>query len=426
MQILKNLYNSSLFKSVLVYGSTSALNKAIPFLMVPVFTRYLSPQDYGILAMFGVVLSVMSICNGFSVLNIISIKYFQRDKIDLASYVGNCFLLLACSTAIISVFLLVFEKWLLHVTDLPAQWIWIALLTSLGSFASSILLSLWQSAMKKYHFSAFQLLQTAASVAFSVLFVVGLGMDWQGRGYAQLLVALVFAVISLYCLLRSGWFRFEINRGYLRDALLVSLPIIPHAMAGFIIDTTDRIMITNMVGISDTGIYSVGAQIGMIMLFITASFNMAWVPWLYDKLKNGDSVCKEKIVSFTYLYCLALLLLAVSLGYLAPWFFSVFIGKEFTSGSGYVFWIALGYAFNGMYMMVTNYLFYAEKTYLVSTATFASALVNVAASYLLIKMNGAIGAAQGAMLAHLCSFLLTWYFSARVYPMPWTWNFRRI
>jgi O-antigen/teichoic acid export membrane protein len=181
-----------------------------------------------------------------------------------------------------------------------------------------------------------------------------------------------------------------------------------------------------MVGIRDTGIYTVGSQIGMMMLFITASFNMAWVPWLFEKLKHGDIIWKQKIVVLTYLYSVAILLFATLLGYLAPWFFKVFIGKEFTSGSGYVVWIALGYAFNGMYMMVTNYLFYAEKTYLVSIATFVSAIVNVAASYVLIRMNGAVGAAQGAMLAHFSSFLLTWYFSARVYPMPWNLDFKRV
>jgi O-antigen/teichoic acid export membrane protein len=73
-----------------------------------------------------------------------------------------------------------------------------------------------------------------------------------------------------------------------------------------------------------------------------------------------------------------------------------------------------------MYYMVANYIFYAGATHMLAWITFATAVANVAFNYVLIKMHGAVGAAQASALALFTSFVLTWMLSARVYRMPWT------
>ncbi|NLK71578.1 MAG: flippase, partial [Clostridiales bacterium] len=82
-------------------------------------------------------------------------------------------------------------------------------------------------------------------------------------------------------------------------------------------------------------------------------------------------------------------------------------------------WIALSYAFDGMYKMVVNYIFYAQKTYILAWITFLAAGINIILNYLLIKINGAIGAAQATTATFALQFLLTWFLSSRVYKMPW-------
>jgi Na+-driven multidrug efflux pump len=72
-----------------------------------------------------------------------------------------------------------------------------------------------------------------------------------------------------------------------------------------------------------------------------------------------------------------------------------------------------------MYYMVANYIFFAERTGLLALVTISTALINIPLTYVLIRLNGGIGAVQGTALALLLSFLLTWVVSARVYPMPW-------
>ena len=96
------------------------------------------------------------------------------------------------------------------------------------------------------------------------------------------------------------------------------------------------------------------------------------------------------------------------------------VGEKFISAGQFIIWITLGGAFQGMYYMVTNYIFYVQKTHLLAWVTFLTAFINLISSYFLISWNGSIGAAQGTMIAFLLSFLLTWFLSAKVYKMPWS------
>jgi O-antigen/teichoic acid export membrane protein len=419
MQVLSRIFSSSLFRAMSVYGATNALNRAIPFLMIPVFTRYLSPRDYGMISMFGVVLSIAAVVSGFGAINTLSLRYFQRDRFDLASYVGNCLNLLIFSTAGIAACLSLFGNSIERITEIPRHWLWAIVPLAFSGFITTALLYLLQSAVRPLAYGSFQILQTAGHIALSVWFVVVLGMNWQGRVISQVITTVLFAGAGVVVLHRANWLRWTWNPAYLKDALRYSVPLLPHALGGFVIDATDRLLITNMASIEDTGVYAVGSQVGMVMLVLTSSFNMAWVPWLFGRLRDADGPRKARIIRLTYAYNCCLLLLSLILAVCAPWIFRLFVGKDFSGGAPYVLWIALGYAFNGMYMMVANYIFYAEKTYLVSWVTFLSAIVNICASYLLIRAHGAIGAAQGAALAHLTSFLLAWFFSSRAYPMPW-------
>lgn len=419
MNLLARALGSSLLRATLVYGGMNALNRAVPFLLVPVFTRYLTPYDYGMVTMFGVALSIATTISGLGVVQTVSLRYFQTEKIDLGVYVANCMYILAASCALFGLVLLAFPAALERVTELPPEWNGLVILTATATFVSTALLHLLQSSKQPLRYSLFRTLQTLANVGLSLWLVVGLGWGWQGRVHAQIAVALVGAAAAVYFLRRAGWLTWKLDPHSIREALKLGVPLLPHALAGFLIEATDRVFITNLVNVEQAGIYSVGKQAGMVMLMLTSSFNMAWVPWLFEKLKTSDPGWKRKIVLATYAYDAGIVLLALALGGIAPWLFGLLVGRDFVSGSQFVLWIALGYAFNGMYMMVTNYLVYAERTGLVSIATFCSAGVNVVVSYWLIRVNGTVGAAQGAAIAHLCSFVLTWLLAARVYPMPW-------
>ena len=273
-------------------------------------------------------------------------------------------------------------------------------------------------AKKAMLYGLFKISLTFTDMIISLILIVGIGYTASGRIFAQLVSVFTFSLLAINFLLKK-WIKFSINKEYISNALKFGIPLIPHALSGTIISMTDRLFITNMVGISETGIYTVGYQIGMVINLLATSFNNAYVPWLYERLKSNVKNTKIKIVKFTYLYFIVIFLVALVLGIIAPFFLSVFIGNSFAESSSYVIWIALGYAFQGMYFMVVNYIFYEQKNSLLAVITFLVAIINILLNYFFIKSHGAIGAAQATTVVFLIKFILVWILSAKVHKMPW-------
>jgi O-antigen/teichoic acid export membrane protein len=421
---VRSFFSSSLIRSTGVYTVSRLIGSAIPFLMLPVLTRYLAPTDYGILAMFAVLVGLVSPFVGLNINGAIGVKYFDKENIDLPNYIGNCFLLLTLSTVLVSVFIWLFADPISHISAFPKEWLWAVILISAGQFVIRSLMMLWQVENKPLKYGIFQNSQTFMNLSLSIILVVGLGKNWQGRLEAQIVTIAIFSLSGFFLLYKNGWLKFSYNRAYLKSALKFGLPLIPHEIGAMLIIQTDRMFITNMVGVSDTGIYTVGFQVAYVIELFTYSFNLAYSPWLYKKLSENDDGMKIRIVKLTYLYFVLILVFAIAVSLFLPWFLSFFVGDAFQGASKFIIWFALGFAFSGMYYMVANYIFFSMKTSGLAWITFFTAMLNIVFNYFLIKQNGTVGAAQASALSFFISFVLTWVLSAKVYKMPW--NLRKL
>ena len=415
---------SSLARSAGVYTISSVINASIPFLMMPVLTRYLTPVDYGIVAMFAVLLGIVTPFVGLNLHGAVSVRYFDKNAANLPRFIGNCFMIVIINALFVLAVLRLFAGPISRFSALPREWLWTVVFIAAAQSVGLMLMTLWQVQNKPVRYGVFQNLQTLVNISLSLLLVVGLGKNWQGRIEAQMITLAIFALVAGYLLYRNGWLKFTYDRPSINSALRFGIPLIPHALGGMLIVQTDRMFLVNMAGVATAGIYTVGYQFGMIVDLVASSFNQAYAPWLFKQLSLDDQTTKKKIVKLTYLYFLLILLFAVGLSLVVPWFLTFFVGKNFIGAGKYVFWIALGYACNGMYYMVANYIFFAGKTAILAWVTFITALLNIAFNYVLIKMNGPIGAAQASAFAFFLCFALTWILSARVYPMPW--NLKRL
>lgn len=417
--MIRNYLPSSLVRSAGIYTVSRLINALLPFLLMPVLTRHLSPEEFGTATMFTVLSGIALPFIGLSLHGAISVKYFDSKETNLPQYIGNCFILLATSTSIMMLIVALLSDYISKLTSFPSKWLYLVILFSAAQFICLVVMTLWQVEDRPIKYGVFQNSQTALNFILSLLFVIVLGMSWQGRVEAQVFSMCLFAMIAFYILLHSKKIQFKFDKPSIDHALKFGLPLIPHAIGGMLIVQTDRLFLSNMEGLSVVGIYTIGYQFGFIIDLVASSFNQAFSPWLYSKLSNNDLSTKKQIVKLTYLYFVLILLLAILLSAVAPWFLTYFVGSRFVAAGQFIFWIALGYAFNGMYYMVTNYIFYAGKTSVLAWVTFSTALLNIIFNYIFIKLNGPIGSAQATALAFLTSFVFTWLLSAKVYSMPW-------
>jgi O-antigen/teichoic acid export membrane protein len=128
---------------------------------------------------------------------------------------------------------------------------------------------------------------------------------------------------------------------------------------------------------------------------------------------------KIQIVRWTYGYFI-LLSIVVAISFLiGPALLIVIVGEKYRSAADVVGWLVMGHVFNGMYLMVTNYIFYSKRTGLLSVSTVASGFINVGLLYVLIDYMGIKGAAVSFAASMLLKFILTWLVSSFRHPMPW-------
>jgi len=407
-----------LFGNAAIYFGANILNASIPFLLLPILTRVLTPVDYGVVAMFGVAVNIFGAFTGVSVHGA-AVRYFQFDTQQMSEYMGTCLRILFVSMALMLGIVVLSGAWLTKLTQVPIDWLLVAVLMSSAQSIIHIRLSLWRVQHRAVYYGSLQISQTFVNAGLSLYLVLALGMAWQGRLLGQIISATLFMVLSLYWLVKFREIaKPSTPRENTVDALKFGIPLIPHVIGGLLISAIDRFMITNLLDLSQAGIYMVVYQIGTAIGLLTQAFHNSYSPWLMGQISTKNTVRDCKIVRGTYLYFIAISLLAIAIGLLAPWLF-LLVGKEFRGAAPILIYVAMGQAFSGMYLIVSTYIFFASKTAYLAWITLFTGIFNVIAIYFLIKVNGLIGVAQAFMLSTALKFIGTWLLSHKAHPMPW-------
>jgi O-antigen/teichoic acid export membrane protein len=413
------MLNKRLIGHAAIYTLSNFAVAGVHFILLPVLTRLLDPAAYGVVAMFALVVAFMSVGVGLNVHGAITVRYFDSSNFDIPKYISTAIIILACSTGLMLVLVLMAGTKLAELTSIPEQWLYVAVLVAFLQFLVQILLALWQASKKPIQYGSLRFSHALLDATGSIVFVVVLALSWQGRLSGMLAAWLCVAIIAVYFLIREGWLSRTIDVAYARDALNYGVPLIPHAVGGLLLGMADRFMVNSILDVSSTGIYMVAVQLGLILGMLADSFNKAFAPWLMEKLSDINHEEQKKIVILTYIYFIIIIALAVFGAFVAPYVLPYIVGPQFQTVGSLLVFILLGNAFIGMYYMVTNYIFYSRRTGLLSTLTISVGLITVVLSWFLIDAYGIRGAAIGFMVGQASLFLGAWVLSNYCVPMPW-------
>jgi O-antigen/teichoic acid export membrane protein len=419
VKIVNYLKNSTLLKNTFIYTLLQIFNRGIPFLLIPVLTRFLTPKDYGLIATFNTFMSALVVFIGLSTSGAVSVNFFHMEKEELKKYIGNIFIILFSTVSIVILLVTIFEPYLISKLKLPVIWIYIAIPVALTQIFTDINLALWRVQQKAKPFAIYYISQTLFNISLSLLLVITLHYGWQGRVSGITIAKILFGVLSVIFIYKRGYGVFNYSLKHIKDALKFGIPLIPHQVALWLRSGMNIILITSILGVKQTGVYTIGMQFGMVVFVFASAFNNAYSPYLYEKLKNINLKSQKNIVKFTYLYFAGIVIFAMGLSTFFVLIIPYFLGQKFQGASKYIYWISLAYAIQGMYLMVVNYIFFAKKNHLLSMVTIITSVLHVGLSYTLIHKVGAIGAAYASVVSSLINFILVWYLSNKVFSMPW-------
>lgn len=410
-----------MLKNTLIYTSSSIISSAIPFLLLPVLTRLLSPEEYGQVAMFTIFTTALAAFVGLSVHGAAGRRYFDDDVTSrlLARFNANCLLILFVSTIFSVLTLSLLDDLVALYLGVSVYWIYLGILSVFCGFLLNIRLGLWQVRGKAKHYGITQIANALIGFSLSILLVVCLALGAEGRIYGIVIASVLIGTISILSLKKDKLILFEYSKEDIQEALAFGVPLIPHVLGGFLLLSVDRLVINQELGLEMTGIYMVAVSFGSAFNIVFNSINNAYVPWLFGQLKEGGAERKYRIVKYTYFYFLFLLVMSFLAFYVAPPILRLVVGESFYTAAESFPIIILGQVFFGMYLMVTNYIFYVKKTKCLSIVTIVSGLINLGLLLIFIPYFGIIGAALAFMLANFIRFIVTWFVASRVCSMPW-------
>lgn len=409
----------SLIHNAGIYTIANVLNAAIPFFLLRLLTIHLDPKGYGIVSMFSLVISVLNPIIGISTAGAITKQFFVLGINEFKTYVGNCVFIMLVTAGITFLSFCIFTNFFYNVTDIPFIWLIAALGVSSSQYLITIVLTIWQVEEKPIFFGLLQLCVSIINIFATIYLVVELERGWQGRLSGWLIGSAVGGTLSMILLARNNYLTILFNKIYIKHALKFSLPLVPHAIGSLIIGLSDRLIIKNVIGLSQTGIYTVAFQLGSILTVLMTAFNNAFVPWLFTNLNKRDPSVNRGIVGLTYsVFCVLVVFVFIGC-FLNEFLFQYIVGVNFSNAKYYIPYLLVGFAFNGMYLLVTNYIFYAEKTKFLAKNTFLVAIINLPVCYMLTVHFSLLGTSMSIIISYFSLFISTWYTASKVYPMPW-------
>lgn len=418
----------TLFGNLVIYGLGDVATSIVSLLLLPVFTSYLTPADYGVITMLLTVEAVTKVLFRWGV-----DTAFMRLYYDCADPQARQRL-----ASTIFFFLAAVNGTLLAVALLSLDWLTPHLIGAEGEYAGGSLnllvgLTLVNTFVTGFYFMPFQVLRisgqprqfialafarSSGTIAARLLLVI-----WADLGVLGIVVADIL-VTGFFTAVLTKWFapliRPVFSRPVIRDALAFGLPRVPHSIAHQVIGFADRYLLNAYGTLRDVGLYSIGASFGLALKFFLSAFESAWTPFFLGVMREPDA---RRIYSVVSTYVVALLVLLVGgLCAVAPAVVRLFTTEQFQAAAAVTPWIALGVMFQGIYLVGSIGLVITKRTKLYPIATGTAAAVSLIANLLLIPRYGMMGAAWANTCSYATLAVTTVGFSWRVYPIPYEWS----
>lgn len=425
MSLLQKLKTNSLLKDAGIYTLFSIVEKLIPFTLLPFLARYLSEEELGVFVVYQTLLSLTLPIISLNCDSAILVNFFKLKVDDFRVYFFSSliWLLVGCSLAIGGTY--IFGESISNITEFPHEWLLLVVFISILSFFPKLILYLWQVEREPKKYGWFSLSFTIAKNGGLFVAVVLLNEGWSGLVYSQLISFGVFTIISLVVLHQRRALILVFNKAFFKDSFKLGAPLTLHQIASWLGGKGNRLIINVLIGSAATGSFGIGSVYGTIVEVIQIAYNKAFAPYLFGKLKNLKESDKPELVKLTYYSNLGLLVLALLISLGGFLFHEIIFGENMVGAKQFILLMSLGNAFNGMYKMHVNYLFFEKKSWHILSITLISGVINLIATYWFVSNIGAIGAAYVFVFTQFLTYLISWYQGNRIVPLPW-WTFKTI
>jgi len=401
-----------------VYGAADVFTNVVNFLLIPLYTKFLTPVDYGNLALlitFGTIAKILFRLGLDAAF--LRVPYDMETPEAQRRLAGTVSVFAAAFSLVL--FLLVvagmapLTRAVLGDAAAPRRWVvLVAADVFVGMFAF-VPLALLRIQDRPALFSTFSAVRHTVNTGLKVLLVMrGWGVD--GILWSDLLATTVFSLALSPILVRHA--RLAFDRGALREVLAFGLPKVPHGFLVQVLNVSDRRILAAFVPRAEVGLYQMGYGLGTSVKFALSAFEPAWGPFVYAEVKReGAKATLARIVTYAFA---VFVWVALGVAVLGRELLVLMTRPAYYAAAPVIPVIALAYLLHGVFLLTSIGIGIEKKARYYPIVTGAAAAVNLALNFALIPRYGMMGAAWATVAAYAVMAGLGGTLSQRLYPIP--------
>lgn len=400
-------------KAGIGYTIGNYMLKGLSFLTVPIFSRLLSTSDYGIFNTYLAYQSIVFLFVGMALhTSLKNAKYKYKE--DFAKYNSCCILVTLLN---LGIWLLLSNLIYPLYGDAVGFSRVIVNLLLLDSFGTALIQFFNVYVGLDYRYSSFlkiSAFNAVANMGISVLLIMTVFRNDRatGRILGNVIPVTVIACVIIWYFWRKAAPRFDLK--YTKFAVSYSLPLIPHGISQVILAQFDRIMIKELIGPSQAGIYSFAYNIFSIINVTSNSLDNVWGPWFYERMEQKDY---GSIKKYSSKYAFGMLMFSVMVMLAAPELVKILGAREYWDAMYSVIPIVIGGYFMFLYTLPSSVEYYYAKTKFIAIGTGMAALINIVLNVIFIRQFGYLAAAYTTLVTYLLYFVFHYLIAWNIQKM---------
>jgi O-antigen/teichoic acid export membrane protein len=420
------IFEIKFLKDTSYFLITALVTSSLGFVTIPIYTRHLSPSDYGLLALFflfgSVIVSLVSVGLMSS-----SYRYYfeykndqQKFRIFNTTNVG--FNLVSFLIFFVAIYFS--ASWVSKTvfdSNLSPRLIQLSYISGCLNYFIQFFLHLLSAQLKTFSFAVISIVKVLLDIALSFYFIFFLSLTYMARINAILISQVVILIFAFYTV--KNLFTYKLSLSCLKESLFFSYPNTPSTIIGLVYQSFDKVMITNYKDMSSLGNYNIGEKFAGIFKLTTDSITRVFNPYFQEKAHENSFESKNDIVRRFYDLSGVYLI-----GAYTVICFSEELIKLLTTPAFYPsIYIAPIFVFYYLFgailaMLSVNQIMFGKKLIYQIPVSLVSITINIFLNIFLIPKYGAIGAVIATVISALFADILLLHFGQRAYFMPLNYN----
>lgn len=409
----------SVNRDAAIYLAASIVSSAVPFLLMPFLTRWLGPSEFGIVGSYVALNGVLAAFIGLSTHGLVSVVYYRDGPNQMPAQMGAAIGICAAGTFVCLLSVWIGREFVSKLTSIPSLWLQATVFSAAAQFLTTLALAAFQTLRRPGLYALIQFGYSSVLALITIWLVGVMAAGWEGRVIAQLTAAVLLACIGLITLTRMHQIAWSPTLWPIGKTVAFGLPLLPHALSAIIMSNVDRFVLNAKVGSEAVGQYFAAAQIALLLVVIATAFNQAWLPRLYKHLANQSQASDRIVAKTTLSIFLTLFTAGMTISLLARFIIPVVAGPGYEDAIPVLQILGPTAACSASYLFVASFLFYHERTTLLSVLTASAAVLQVILSLSLGAKWGMLGVAIAAATSAVYYWLATWIAANSIHPLPW-------